>query len=513
MPRGALKVPLLVEPGGAIQTVNPAAVPQGKLLSSSNFLTRRGVGRPRPGYEVLGTVAAADRVIGLAFWGSAATDANLYVHTLTAAYEWDGAAFNAVTGTWTASSEAQHVRFTSFTQGDTLYLIRVNEVNAPDEVSATGGAAFVDVAGSPPAARDITTTNGRVVLFAAGGNPRRVQWSGFNDRTSWAAGSINDLDETQGEIIAGRAFGPLSMGIYKEDSVYLGVAQAALAPFQFQKILDVSGPVSTAALVSGHGVHYWLADDNNIYQYDGNRVTIPPGGGDLAPLIQSTLDWANRRRTVGFLLEAGEPELWFVYPAVPSGTNTRAVCLNLITGAMSAHTFAHQITAGIAGGSRPGLTWDDLTGTWDTLSEQFATWDDLGSTATRIAFLGSSAGVVYRFNLGTVDDTEPIAWEFTHGWRAPAGPDGAFYLDGVRSLWTQTTTATTVTVGVTVTDDLSDADTETTATFTTTDASPHLLTFPNLRGTWVRVRHAASSATTELEHRGAQVLAWPRAQP
>src|SRR3990167_5532163 len=161
MPRGSVKYPLVVEPGGVDETHNPAALPPGKWLSSSNFLTRNGVGRPRPGYAIVGSaVAAADTVIGLGSYGAVTTEANAVAHTLTAAYEWDGSAWNAITGTWTASAADEHVRFTTYIQGTTLHLIRINRVNAPD--SYTGSGSFTDVGGSPPTGRDITVTNGRV---------------------------------------------------------------------------------------------------------------------------------------------------------------------------------------------------------------------------------------------------------------------------------------------------------------------------------------------------------------
>ena len=68
-----------------------------------------------------------------------------------------------------------------------------------------------------------------------------------------------------------------------------------------------------------------------------------------------------------------------------------------------------------------------------------------------------------------------------------------------------------VTLGLTVTDSLGDADSETTSTFDLITDTDHLATFPDLRGKWAKVRHAAASVSSAaMEYRGAVVTAWPR---
>ena len=507
MPRGSVKYPLVVEPGGVDEMHNPAALGPGKWLSSSNFLTRNGIGRPRPGYAIVGSaVAAADTVIGIGSYGAITTEANAVAHTLTAAYEWDGSAWNAITGTWTTSAADEHVRFTTYIQGTTLHLIRINRVNAPD--SYTGSGNFADVGGSPPTGRDITVTNGRVLIARSGDNVYRVRWSAFNDMTSWPAANIVDLSETTDEVMGCKAFGPLAAAIYKEDSVWLATAQAAAAAFQFQLIAQVAGPVSPAVIVAYRGAHYWLGKDNVIYKFDGARVDVV--SNELGTTLGNTLDWPNRIKAHGWLLPTAEGEIWWAYPDSGTGALTRGMCLNVKTGAVTAHTFADAITASMEGAAKlSGATWNTLTGTWDTLSTTYSSWDDMGSAAIRASLIGDTVGEIHRFNTAADDDGTAISWEFQSGWRAPAGIDKRFYLDGIASYWTQTASSLTVTLGVTVTNDLSDADTESTGTFDLSTASNHLTTFTGQRGTWIRVRHTAASAVEGLEHRGAAVICWP----
>src|SRR3990167_3673778 len=509
--RGRVKFPLTIKPGGVREDLGPSETPEGTLLSSSNWLTRTGVGRPRPGYAIVASqLAAANRVTGIGFRGSPDTATRLVVHTLTKAYTYDGSAFNDKTGTWTTSTAVQPVRFTAFPKSGTTYILRVNAANAVD-VYDGGAGNFADASGSPPRALDIATVGSRVVLFnitdGSGNYPSRVQWCGFNDFDTWTATDIVELGDTPGDITAGRAFGPLSMGIYKEDSVWLGIAQVAKAPFQFQMIQQTPGPMSPASLVSHRGSHYWMAKDGIIYKFDGARVQEV--GIGLASTALTTLNYDRRLETHGCILNQPQPELWFFYPVAGSTAINRAISMNLVTGAVNPHTFADNISASATWISQGELTWNTLTGTWNTLI--YPSWDAMGTSAQPTAILGDSVGKLHQFGITATDNGTAIAWNFEHGWKAPAGLGKRLYLDGIASYWKKATQALTVTVTVTVTDTLGDADTTQTDTFELSTDSNHLKTFPNTVGQWVKVKHSATSQVGGMEHRGAAILGWERA--
>ena len=511
MPRGRQKLPLPIFPGGVREDINPAAIPDGGLLDSENWLTRQGIGRPRPGYVLVGSqLAAADRTMGFGFRGSVGTETAVVVHTLTTAYSWDGlGTFTAITGTWTASTETQHVRMAAYMSGGTLWLVRTNIRNALDKWNGTG--SFSDVGGSPPRATDITVLAGHILLFHTNDGttdyPYRAQWNDFNDIDVWTSTNTAELDATPDEGIACRAFGPLSAGVYKEDSVWLAVAQAARAPFQFQLVERVPGPVSPAALITYRGKHHWLAKDGVVYAFDGSRVQ--EAGRALATTIRTNFDWAQRAQTHGHALATSEPELWWYYPVIGT-TIRRPVSLNITTGAMNPHLFADNMSASSEWVAQATLAWNDLTGTWNTLSATYATWDAMGSEFIATAILGDRVGKVYQMGIPANDNGTAIAWDFTHGWKAPAGLGQRLFVDGVVSYWKKTTPALTVTVGLTVTDSLGDADTEATSTFDVSTDSNHLVNFVNTRGQWARVKHSATSALSGLEHRGAALLGWIR---
>ena len=518
MPRGTRKVPLPPFPGGVVDDVNPATIPPGQYLASSNWLVRRQVGRPRPGYTRLGTAAVADanRVLGFGFRGSVETEANTVLHTTANAYNWTGTAFNAITGTWTSSASNEHVRFTTFFQSSELRLLRVNAQNAPDYWSGTG--SFVDVAGSPPSARDIATVAERVVLFniTSGGvnSPYRVQWSDFTDMGTWGASSFTDLAQTTGPIIAGRALGPLTMGVYKDDSVWLGTAQAALVPFQFQLIARTPGPVSPAALVTSHDAHYWLTHDGVVYRYDGTGVPRAISTG-LAPTIRDTLDFDNRDLSHGMYVAGDtDPEIWFFFARIGTvgPALDRAISVNTVTGAAHLHSLAHSITAAHQWTMIAGLTWNDLTGTWDTLGDTYPSWNEMSTAQARSQIVADVNGNIYRFGTVNTDNGTAIAWSATHGWVLIAEGGEDFYLDGIATYWQQASTSISVTASIIATTALADAasETETSTTFDPATNSNHLINFANQRGKWLRVRYSAASAINDLRYRGSLVMGYPR---
>lgn len=509
MPRGSTKLVLPISPGGVREDVGPASLPDGTLLSASNFLTRQGLGRPRPGYVELGTIASGTTVTGLGVRGSTFTSSVFVAHTLTTANVWDGSSFSAITGTWTTSTALQPVRMVAYNSGGTLYLVRVNEENAPGKWSGSG--SFAACSGSPPKARDITVASRRLMLgYVNDGTvrPYRVQWSGFNDLDAWDADDYADLDETPDPIVAVRALGPHATAIYKEQSVWLATAQAEAEPFIFQLIQRGPGPMGPGAIVPWLGVHYWLASDGAIYRFDGTHVE--PVSLGLMTTIRSTASGTGMLRAHGTALALQEPEIWWFYLDFDTQTMIRGVCLSVTTGAVTPHLMTDEITASLPGPSTPASTWDGLTGTWDTLDDLYSSWDTIAGTIQPVDLLGSVSGVVYTFGSQTNDDGTAIPWHFEHGWKAPAGVGTRIALDGVQSLWRKTAASLTVTVGVKITDSLGEAEVATEDTYDLTTDSAHTVNTPGLRGQFVRVRQSGTASAADVGHRHALVLGWPR---
>ena len=511
MARGQLKVPLTVHPGGIRQDVNPIAVPDGYILDGTNWLTRSGRGKTRPGYIKLTQTAAADRIIGIGYRGSPLAGNNVVVHSLTKAYSYDGSSLSDITGTWTASTAQQQVRFVNFVQSGTTYIVRANDVNAPDEWNGAG--AFTDVAGTPPTFRDMMVLGGRILGVRAAANDYRVQWSGFNDRTVWSSTATAELRDTPGVIAACRPFGPNTGAIYKDDAVYLASVQAALQPFQFQLVSYTPGPVSAGALTVLNGIHYWLAEDGNIYAFDGHSIPQPVGGG-LISTLHTFLSIEERKRSFAFPIHGIEPEVWFNYPRNGAVTTTDVASVHDSDKSLYKHTWTHEISAASEWNTVSDLTIDGLdsfSATIDGLDTYFATIDAMTSAGTRVALFGDVNGNLYRFGNSYTDNGTEIVWDFTHGYKAIAGIENQFYLDGLLSYWKKTSESITITATIGTTSFADDTDTEQSGTFDTSTASNHLLTFPNTYGKWVKVKHAGSKSRSDLEHRASAIMGWRKA--
>lgn len=507
----SILIPMALSPGGVREDLTVYELPKGTWLAASNFLSRQGYGRPRPGYTQVETVDSADRIIGFGFRGASTVSTNLVVQTLTAAYNYNGSTFTDITGTWAASDPDDLVRFTTFASGGTLYLVRVNFENPPDIWSGTG--SFTSPVGSPPAARDLCTTNSRIILAHTTDSPYQCRWNDPLDINTWPTGTnyTVELSETQDEIVGCAAFGPLSAAIYKEDSVWLTQAVVNINPFQFQLIGFVPGPVSAAAIVPYLGHHYWLAKDGTIYRFDGTRFERVSAA--LITTFRETFQWNNRLQTHGCVLGLQDPEIWWFYPSGVDGNMRRAMCLNVSTGALTPHTFADEITASASWLIRSAVSWDDLTGTWDTLGTLYPTWSSMGSQAQPTCVLGSTDGAVHGFGIHATDNGTALPWSFTEGWRIP-NPGGRFLLEDVHAYWTHEPTSLPVTVTATLTDSLGDSrDTVVERRYDLVTDDSHRVHFGSRRGTFLKVSHGASSSSTTVTCRGGMIRAWPRGLP
>lgn len=509
MPRGTKKEIYNINPGGVREDVNPVTIPDGHLLSSSNWLTRRGVGLPRPGYLQVSTqLVSADRVTGIGFRGSPLLGDNTVFHTITKAYHWNGASATDITGTWTTSTADDLVRMTTYVSGGVVYLVRINELNAADKWNGAG--SFANIAAAPTG-RDITTVGPYLLVGRAGGDDYAVQWNSLNDIDTWPASNLARLTDTPGRIIAVKALTPLSVAIYKEDSVYLGTLQAAKNAFQFQLIAYTPGPVSTAAVVAALGAHYWLAENMSLFRFDGN----PPQAWttSLGTTLFQTFNFGNKKQTHGAMLDRDASEIWFWYPDI-SGSMKRAFSVNLVSQAINPHSFPIDITASADWTKASQLTIDGLDNfslTIDGLDAFFATIDAMSSPSQASAVIADTAANFYRFGPYTTDHGTNIAWHFEYGYRPTAGIEARAEIDGVVSYWTHAPGSLPVTIQLTATDSIGEQDTAFQRTINLFNDTNHQVIFRGVRGKWIKVKHSGSMSAEGLEHRGAAVLCWPRA--
>ena len=496
------------------EDISPAISPEGYYQASSNWLTRRGRGRPRPGYDLLTTATDTTRVIGLGFRGSRQLGNNIVIFTKSHQYHFNGSTIADIShASYTSSADNELVRSLTWTQSGTDYILALNRSN--DLMEWSGSGVFTTTSGTPPAGKDMFVLGNRLVALQPDGNMYRVQWSAFKDRTSWPT-TVNqaDLRDTPGYPVAGAPFSPNTGAIYKDDAIYLASVQAAVEPFQFQFVGLVPGPMSAAALVNAMGVHYWIGEDFSIYKFDGAEPKLVSSG--LTRTIATNINYSDRDQSFGYAsISQDFREVWFFYPN-RSGT-FNAVSCNIITEAINHHTFTSDTITAASEWRMGGATIDGLdafSATIDGLDTPYSTIDSMdgNNPVEPTILIGTSAGEVHILNGTYVDDDgTAITWNFEDRWVAPGANQARVQVDAVDTLWRQCDGPITVTAGVAVTDKLTGTETSTTTvTFNVNSDEQHLLTFPNMRGKLVRVRYSGTAVSQNLEYRGGILTSWPR---
>lgn len=387
------------------------------LASGENWISRDGVFRVRPGVTKFGAAAADARPMGLIQFRTTAGVTHVVLATKTG---WK--LFNPTTLAWddksgtalTANNSDQQV-FRVFESGGKTYLLGTNGADTPKKWEDTL-SAYAAVGGSPPKARCMAIANSHVLLCnlksGSDASPLAVDVSAFNDFGSgWnGATQTEALKDTPGAIVSALEMGNLQSVIYKDDSIYMAVAQGASDPFRFDlKWANVSGPCATLAVGAlSNGTHVYLGIDGNLYTFDG--VIPNPVGPNIQRYIMNTRDPSNAN--LSFLtVDTERDEVWIHYPEIGSDEPALAAVVNMSNGALWPMRWTNRkfsASAKLAVPTAPSI--DSLTGAIDGMTRAI---DTLG-TETRLMLLGDTGGQIYQL-AGHDDDGDEIEASFETG--------------------------------------------------------------------------------------------------
>ena len=220
----------------------------------------------------------------LNFTSGTAADGQFTVTKLTA---------DTFTVTTTSATTTGNVRISSTVNGyDTLSgnifrftkfgnrIIGTNFTERLQSYVADASDSFKNLSDSAPVAKFITVVRDFVVCaHIDAGNilPYRVQWSGFNDETTWASSQITQADYHAimdgGHItgIRGGEFGLILMEKAIHRMVYVGTPYI----FQFDNISRGKGCIAPGSVCQYEGLTFFLSDDG-FYMCDGQQV-VPIG--------------------------------------------------------------------------------------------------------------------------------------------------------------------------------------------------------------------------------------------
>jgi hypothetical protein len=208
----------------------------------------------------LTNVVAARDVVG---------NTKVFASGTTRLYILDSTDFSLDDVSATTYTSATMWKFTQF--GNKV--IGATESHTLQSYDLTTSGSFQNLSSDAPKAKFVTVVRDFVVTGYQTSYPTRVQWSGINNETTWAASATTQADfqdipdggRVQG--VTGGEFGIVLMdrSIYRMS--YLGTPLI----FQFDNISRNLGCFESNSVIQWQGITYFLSDDG-FYACDGQQV-------------------------------------------------------------------------------------------------------------------------------------------------------------------------------------------------------------------------------------------------
>lgn len=183
-------------------------------------------------------------------------------------------------------------------------------------------------------------------LFAlgAGGDPRKVQWSDREDRTTWAPASTNEagdiLLQTSGQIMCGVRIRGQAL-ILTDVDAHVASYQGPPFVYGFERIGTSCGVVSRKAVAVADEGAFWIGA-RGFYRYSGGLAEEVPC--DVADLVFSNLNRAQQSKVYA-VHNSQYGEIWWFYPDANSNECNRYVAYSISEGHWSVGSITR--TAGI----------------------------------------------------------------------------------------------------------------------------------------------------------------------
>lgn len=518
MPAGDVRLVIIPPTGGIRSDLPRHRIPDGFLSDGQNVLCRDGVILVRPGMSALTTAPSANRVMGGVYYKDHAGTDHTLIGTTAGFLSFDGTNWSSITGGALTGTADNHVRFAVFILAGSTTVIAVNDVDATQ--SYTGVGNFAALAGSPPIAKCATVAFQRVILgnVTVGGTRYGSSlWpSGFQTPTSWNSADIVNLPDTGDTIVEVKSLSDQVFVIYKDRSQWVGIGAGNLFPFIFELKDRQVGPVSPAVVVQAEDNHYYIGQDGDVYQFDGNKCKAI--GGYVRRLVQSDIDFVNSGRAHGFFDEINR-EIWWIWPSFRSVDGFGGIVYRLpyndVPGAFSPLlVFGVIPTASFAWKDTQTFGWDDLSSyTWDSIATTYATWDSFPNKSKLSSLVGLSTGQVSRFGQAAGDNgtTFDAYWDIP--FRPLAGDGKRVRLSAIEANFKRPPVARNADIILLTSDTLGDDGTV--AQTTTIDISSSSIlraTYYDQEARFVSVRHRLSSTVGLQEYRGGTIYVYPKGE-
>lgn len=444
MPRGDVKDFIPAPVLGFRADAPSTGLPINAILSGSNVIIRNNRLFVRPGLKTMDTTGFGEQVMGGLFYKLASGVKRTIAAGITKRKYFDGSQWIDITGPVWTGDRTTFARFVPFPTGATIYYIGVNGKDATvewDGLTATDSA----LGGSAPIAKDVCVCANRVIYgnVIVGGipYPNAFIYSAFNNHQSTPAANIVNVSEGTGVIVAVRTLSEQSFAVYTERAQHVVTAQGGVAPFLTNYRDRQPGPVSAAAVVSAdQGLHRYLGNDGNFYQFDG--VSCKPFGNAVRTAVQASMN-ADYRDSAHGVFDRGFREIhWFWTPLGASG-NTAGISYNIDNQIWSPiHSFSKNLSSSFEWDEWFSLTWNDLIiyPDWPTLGTVYPTWLSMGQPSAPTSIIGQQEGQTYLLGGLQTDDGTAIEAEWVYPVKPMTGHGTMTRVNAIEALFKQTTT-------------------------------------------------------------------------
>jgi hypothetical protein len=244
--------------------------------------------------------------------------------------------------TWSADTFGEDMLFCASSDGRLWVL-------SPGAVTATGHqndarstaptprdlpAAAVAVANAPISNRSMLVTDERhVMLFGAGGEPRRVAWCSRENYNDWDFSSTTntagffDLDTPGWIVHACKIRGGIL--IFTDSEVWLCRYRGMPFVYGFERVGSACGIIAPLAHAVTAGVAFWMGREG-FWMFDGG--TVRPVPCDLGDYLFDGIDTLAGPARIHASANGAFPELWWFYPSKGQTECDRLVIFSVDTG-------------------------------------------------------------------------------------------------------------------------------------------------------------------------------------
>lgn len=141
------------------------------------------------------------------------------------------------------------------------------------DIDAAG--TFADLTGSPPQAKHVWVANGYLVLANTNSNSKRVQWSGYEDITTWTVGEkgADYQDLPDGGEVSGGIGDELGAYVFQRDRIRrMQFAPGTQFAFGFQEVDNARGAVSPHGIIPIALNDFAYLSESGFYRAEANPI-------------------------------------------------------------------------------------------------------------------------------------------------------------------------------------------------------------------------------------------------